>query len=72
VNDDLDSDQNYAAAVFGGMALAICVQIVWNVPHLLTATLCVPLMMWFFRPAFEQPVRKAKKPSDELSPFREL
>jgi hypothetical protein len=72
VNEDLDRNQAYAAVVFLSFALAIGAQIVWKVPFPLTSMLSFPLLMWFFRPAFEQPVEKAKKPSDERSPFREL
>jgi hypothetical protein len=72
LEDRLDTNQEYAAVVFLCMALAMCTQIAWNVPIHLTAPLWFPLIKWFFRPAFEQAVTKAKKPSDELSPFREL
>jgi hypothetical protein len=71
-DDELDRNPNYAAVVFISAALAIGAQIIWNVPILLTATLSFPLIMWFFRPAFEPPVEEAKKPSDKIPPFREL
>jgi hypothetical protein len=70
--DELDTNTNYAAVVFLSMALAIGAVIIWNVPIFLAAMVSFPLILWFFRPAFEPPVKEAKKPSDKTSPFREL
>jgi hypothetical protein len=72
LDHEADTNADCAAVFFVCLAMATCAQIVWDVPLGVTGPLCFLLAMWFVRPSVEPPVKEAKKPSDKLSPFREL